>query len=114
MTKIFLAVGAAAVAFSAAPASAKHYTNYIACSKVKDGTCVAWHRMTRNEAAKAYASGYVFGPKYDYTPFGVLPHDYVTRYSLDPDGRYVYSNGYIYVVDPTTYTVTKVIDVLGS
>ncbi len=57
----------------------------------------------------------VFGPKYDYTPFSMLPPDYVSQYSLAPDGRYVYSNGYIYVVDPTTYAVTRVmIDVLGG
>ena len=31
-------------------------------------------------------------------------------YHLDPNDRYVYSNGYIYVVDPTTYAVTRVID----
>ena len=44
----------------------------------------------------------------------MLPHDYAVRYSLDPSGRYVYSNGYIYVVDPATYAVTRVIDVLGG
>ncbi len=54
-----------------------------------------------------------FGPSYDFTPFGMLPHDYVSQCSLDPNGRYVYNNGY-YVVDPTTYAVTQVIDVLGG
>jgi len=113
--KALLALGAAAVAFSAAPAAAeKHYSNYISGSKIKDGTCVTWKRLTRGAAVRAYANGYVFGPKYDYTPFAMLPPDYVTQYSLDPNGHYVYSNGYIYVVDPTTYAVTKVIDVLAQ
>src|SRR3954465_9774167 len=114
MTKALLALGVAAV-LSAAPAAAeKHYSNYIECSKVRNGTCVSWKRLTRGAAVRAYANGYVFGPKYDYTPFGMLPHDYVVRYDLDPNGRYVYSNGYIYVVDPTTYAVSRVIDVLGG
>ena len=117
MTRAFLALGgaAAAVALFAAPADAKkHYSNYLECSKVVNGACVSWHRMTRGKAARTFATGYVFGPTYAYTPYAVLPHDYAVRYSLDPSGRYVYSNGYIYVVDPATYAVTRVIDVLGG
>jgi DNA-binding beta-propeller fold protein YncE len=116
MTRLILALGAAAAVLSAAPADAKkHYSNYIECSKVVNGACVKWHRLTRGAAARAaYNTGYVFGPTYAYTPFAVLPHDYVVHYSLDPNGRYVYSNGYIYVVDPATYAVTRVIDVLGG
>ena len=116
MRKTFLALGAAAVVVSAAPVQAeKHYSNYIECSKVKDGACVKWHRLTRGAAIRAaYNSGYVFGPSYAYTPYTVLPHDYAVRYSLDPNGRYVYSNGYIYVVDPTTYAVQKIIDVMSQ
>jgi hypothetical protein len=33
----------------------------------------------------------------------------VSEYSLDPNGRYVYQDGYLYVVDPTTYAVNKII-----
>jgi hypothetical protein len=115
MTRALLALGAAAVVFSAAPAAAeKHYSNYIVCSKVKNGACGSWKRLTRGAAVRAYATGHVFGPTYTYTPFDMLPHDYTVRYSLDPNGRYVYSDGYIYVVDPTTYAVTRVIDVLAG
>jgi len=116
MTRVILALGAAATAVSAAPAGAeKHYSNYIECSKVVNGACVKWHRLTRGAAIRAaYKTGYVFGPSYSYTPYGVLPHDYAVRYSLEPSGRYVYSNGYIYVVDPTTYAVTRIIDVMGN
>ena len=114
MTKIILALGAAAVALTVTPADAKkHYSNFLECSKVVNGACVSWHRMTRGKAARVYASGYVFGPSYEYTPYYMLPHDYAVRYSLEPSGRYVYSNGYIYVVDPTTYAVTRIIDVLS-
>ena len=113
MTKAFLALGGAAAVLVAVPVSARQYTNFIECSKVRNGQCVAWHRMSRAKA-DAYSVGYVFGPNYSYTPFGVLPSDYVSRYHLDPSGRYVYNNGYIYVVDPTTYAIQRVIDVLGS
>jgi hypothetical protein len=37
----------------------------------------------------------------------------VTYYHLGTNERYVYSDGYIYVIDPTTYAVTRVIDTLS-
>ena len=116
MTRVILALGVVATALSAAPADAKkHYSNYIECSKVVNGACVKWQRLTRGAAIRAaHNTGYVFGPSYSYTPYAVLPHDYAVRYSLDPNGRYVYTNGYIYVVDPSTYAVTRIIDVLGG
>ena len=36
----------------------------------------------------------------------------VSRYHLSPNNRYVYTNGYIYQVDPTTYAVQRVIDAI--
>ena len=43
-----------------------------------------------------------------------LPQPVVTQYHLSPDERYVSTNGYIYVVDPSNYTVTRVITVPGG
>ena len=54
----------------------------------RHGHCVAAHR---------YRVGYVFGPNYGYTSYSAIPHRYVVRYRLNPDNRYVYSNGYVYV-----------------
>jgi hypothetical protein len=115
MTKALVALGAIAAVVSVAPAEAKkHYSNYVECTKVVNGACVQWHRLTRGAAIRAaYSTGHVFGPTYAYTSYYALPHDYTVRYSLDPNGRYVYSNGYIYVVDPTTYAVQRIIDVLS-
>ena len=64
MTKVFLALGAAAVALSAAPAEAKHYTNLTKCVRYHHGRCVAWKRLTRGEARRAgYADqGHFFLP----------------------------------------------------
>jgi hypothetical protein len=109
MTKTILAFGAAAVALSAMPADARHYSNMIACSGWRNGVCVAWNRLTAKQA-REIAVGTVFGPNYSYyAPFSTLPQAVVTEYKLTPGYRYVTADGYVYVVDPHTYAVTKVI-----
>lgn len=101
-TALLILSGAAFVA-SAAPVSAKTYV----CTKWHDGICVSAHRV---KGKAPYDVGYVFGPKYSYTTVTGLPRPVVTYYKLGTDSRYVYDNGYLYYVDPTTYAVTKVID----
>jgi hypothetical protein len=109
MTKALLALGAAAVALTALPADARHYSNTIACSGWRDGQCVAWNRLTRKQAAQV-AVGTVFGPNYSYySPFSSIPQTVVTEYHLNPDSKYVTADGYVYVVDPNSYAVTQVI-----
>jgi hypothetical protein len=98
-----LAVTGTALTVSAAPASAKTYV----CTKWDNGVCVSQHRV---KGQPPYAVGYVFGPNYTYTSMTDLPQPVVTYYKLGTDGRYVYSDGYLYEVDPGTYAVTKVID----
>ena len=109
MIKAFLALGAAAVAISALPAEARHYSNTIACSGWRNGQCVAWNRLTRKQAAEV-AVGTVFGPNYTYyAPFSTIPQTVVTQYHLEPSYKYVTADGYTYVVDPHTYAVIRVI-----
>jgi hypothetical protein len=112
MKLALLALAGTAVALPAVPASAaRHYTNHVSCAKYRHGRCVAWNRMTRARARHAnYRVGYRFGPRYSYTSYNALPRTYVTRYHLRPNYRYVYSDNRIYVVDPTTYAVQRVID----
>jgi hypothetical protein len=98
----------AAVALTVAPAPLQAKT-YV-CTKWRSGVCVSTHRV---KGVAPYKVGYVFGPTYDYTTYSTLPAPLVSHYHLDSDGRYVYSNGYVYVVDPTTYAVTRVIDMFG-
>ena len=86
MSRMLLAVAAAAVAAAATPANA---------------------RVT------VYHVGYSFGPTYTYTDFSALPQPIVTRYHLRDNYRYVNENGYVYVVSPKTYRVTRVIRVPG-
>jgi hypothetical protein len=67
--------------------------------------------MTRAEARRAgYRVGYRFGPDYGYTAYTALPQPVVTRYHLRDNFRYVNRDGYVYVVNPRTYRVVRVIN----
>lgn len=113
MRTMFLALGAVSVAMSAAPTEARHYSHMVQCTKYRHGQCVRWNRLTERQARQAaYRVGYHFGPSYSYVPVSQLPQPIVTQYSLSPDYRYVYRDHYIYVVDPKTYAITRVIDAL--
>ena len=109
MMKLLLAAGVAAVALTAAPSEARRHHSSTTCAKWRHGHCVKWKRMTRRQA---YRMGYRFGPRYSYTAYGALPRTYVTRYHLSPRYRYVYRDNYIYVVDPTTYAITRILNAL--
>jgi len=109
MNRILLALSGVAVALTAtAVADAKPKT-YV-CTKWNDGVCVSTHRV---KGTPPYQIGYAFGQAYAYTPYSSLPQPVVTYYKLNDSDRYVYANGYVYVVDPTTYAVTRVIDTLS-
>ena len=103
MNRLMLAVPAVALALSAMPGSAKTYV----CTKWDNGVCVSTHRV---KGTPPFAVGYTFGPNYAYTSVSDIPQPVVTYYKLGADKRYVYSDGYLYEVDPTTYAVTQVID----
>ena len=106
MRKILIALTGAAVAVTAASAADAKVKTYV-CTKWRDGLCVSTHRVKGSPAA--YKVGYVFGPNYTYTTYADIPTQVTGYYHLDSNGRYVYTNGYVFVVDPTTYAVTRVI-----
>ena len=114
MTKTLLALGAAAVALTgvATSADAQYRHHGRDCARWRHGHCVRWmnqgyyRSMSRHEA---YRVGYRFGPDYSYTEYSAIPRTYVTRYHLDPNNRYVYSNNTVYVVDPATYAITRIL-----
>ena len=119
MNKLLLAAGAAAVALTATPASADRHGHHgyrhhaRVCTKWRHGHCVRWAKKDVRVIRHArYRTGYVFGPKYVYTTYSTLPRTYVRRYDLNPDYRYVYRDNYIYVVNPRTYAIERVIDAL--
>ncbi len=100
MIKVMLALGVAAVALTATPSEARR-TGPVTCAKWRHGHCMRWRPR--------YSVGYTFGPTFGYTALGALPGTYVTRYHLRNNFRYVNENGYIYVVNPRTYRVVRVI-----
>src|SRR3954471_8623274 len=112
MTRTLLALGAAAVALTAMPAQARHYSNVRQCVKYRHGHCAAWRQRTRRQARNAgYRVGYNFGPNYSYSDIDALPGPVVTRYHLGSNFRYVNRDGNVYVVNPRTYRVVRVIQI---
>ena len=104
MMKALLALGTAAAALAvAAPAQARHITGPMTCARWHHHHCLAWRSR--------YNVGYMFGPHYGYVGYNALPGTVVTRYHLRPSYRYVNQNGYVYVVNPNTYRVVRVISV---
>jgi len=85
MKLTLLALAGAATALMAVPAAARH--NRYAMIRV----------------------GYAFGPSYAYTDYGTLPQPIVRRYHLRDNFRYVNRGGFVYVVNPRTYRVVRVI-----
>jgi len=98
MRYALLALAGAAIALTAVSADARRYSNEAACTRHENGRCVAWRDMSRHEARRAA-----------YRDFGTLPQPLVTRYHLRDNFRYVHRNGYVYVVNPRTYRVIRVI-----
>lgn len=103
--KMLFALGVAAASLTTAALADPPVTGTV-CTKYEHGVCTSTHKV---RGSPGYKVGYVFGPKYSYTSVSDLPQPMVTQYKLNPDGRYVYSDGYLYVVDPSTYAVTQVI-----
>lgn len=101
MMRALLAAGAAASALTAFPAEARHITGDVTCAHWRHGACLAWRPR--------YNVGYMFGPNYSYVGVDTLPGTVVTRYHLGPRYRYVNENGYVYVVNPRSYRVMRVI-----
>lgn len=64
-------------------------------------------------AKKRYNVGYRFGTGYQgYTPYDRIPEAYRREYGLDGSDRYIYRDGYIYQVDPTTRLVERVLSAI--
>jgi hypothetical protein len=116
MKKLLLSAAGLAVALTAMPAEARHHSRMasnMVCTKWRAGTCVKMHRVSKSAVRHArYRNGYVFGPRYAYTSYNRLPRAYVVRYDLSPNYRYVYRDNYIYVVDPKTYAVQRIISAI--
>ncbi len=100
----------AAMALSSVPAAAQHQDHH----KNWNNNDRADHNRASHDARWSNSNGYRFGPRYSYTSYNALPPAYVSRCHLSRHYRYVYNDGYIYQVDPTTYAVTQVIAALTA
>ena len=99
--KKLVAIGlVAALSFGSAPAMAqRHDQNH-------------GRDMSRGKQVahtQHYRVGHRFGPRYSYTSYSALPRTYVMRYHLSPRNRYVYNDGYIYVINPATFAVMRIL-----
>lgn len=88
MKYALLALAGAAVALTVTPADARHHAR-----------------------SATIRVGYAFGPSYAYTDYAALPQPTVKRYHLRNTFRYVNRDGFVYVVNPRTYRVVRVIRV---
>ena len=68
--------------------------------------------MPPGQAKKLFDVGQRIPSGYSYTPWGTLPGDLRDRYDLDDDYRYIYRDNRVYVVDPATSLVTRIIDAI--
>jgi hypothetical protein len=105
-----LAAATVAIAFAAAPAVAKNDPSKLGCTQMQNGQCTAWKELTDAQARHVRMHD-VFGPNYPYyVKLSALPPDIVRQYDLEARSLYVgTSNGYLFVVDPNGYWVTRVI-----
>ena len=109
MKLLFASTAVAALALTSAPAVGQHarHSGYDRHENHNNG----WHKGHRAHKAK-WNKGYRFGRNYRYTSYNALPRTYVRQYNLSPRYRYVYQDGYIYQVDPTSYAVTRILEAL--
>lgn len=106
-----LMTAAAAIALAAVPAAAKTKDpSQLGCTQVQNGQCTGWAELTSRQAM-AVRMNDVFGPNYPYyLKVTDLPEDTAREYDLDTRSRYIAtSDGYIFVIDPNGYQVTRVI-----
>jgi hypothetical protein len=65
------------------------------------------------QAKKLYGVGQRLPYGYNnWTPYNQIPYDIRDRYDLDPYGRYIYDQNYVYRVDPTTMIVSQVLNAI--
>jgi len=119
MKQILILAGAAALA-STAPAYAKpgHGNPHGAVGYGVGGCPLGLAKkgngcLPPGQAKKRYGVGYRFDRGFaGWTPYNQIPYDLRNRYDLNPYGRYIYDQNYIYQVDPTTYAVSRVLDAI--
>jgi hypothetical protein len=122
MKNILILAGAAVLAASAAaPAAAKPGNGHGSHASMGYGTgnCPPGLAKKHNgclppgQARKRYDIGQRLPYGYNgYTPYDQIPYDVRSQYDLDPYGRYIYDQNYVYGVDPRTNAITRILSAI--
>jgi len=65
------------------------------------------------QAAKRFNVGQRLPYGYNgYTPYNQIPYDVRSQYNLDPSGRYIYDQNYLYGVDPRTNAISQILSAI--
>lgn len=65
------------------------------------------------QAKRLFRQGQRVSSHYRYiTPYSSIPQALIDRYDLNPNDRYIYRNNVIYVVDPRTSLVERIINAI--
>jgi hypothetical protein len=113
MKQLLLLAGLAALA-AAAPADAKPKGYGYGAAGCPPGLAKKNNGcLPPGQAKKLYGVGYRFDRGFSgWTPYNQIPYDIRNQYGLNPSGRYIYDQNYIYQVDPATYVVSRVLDAI--
>lgn len=129
MKKLLLLSAAAMALGLSAPASAQWHDRdrgRDGCSEWRHGRCVDgyrnygqyqrermhrrnWERRMARRDARDWGVGYRVPRSYSYYGYNSIPRDYARRYNLDPNYRYVRRDNNIYVVNPGTYAIERIL-----
>ena len=67
--------------------------------------------MPPGQAKRLFHTGQRVPVNYKYiTPYSDIPQSLINQYDLTDQNRYIYRNNVIYVVDPTTNLITRIIN----
>jgi hypothetical protein len=121
MKNVLILAGAAVLAASAiAPAAAKPGKGHGNHSTMAyAGNCPPGLAKKNNgclppgQAKRRYNVGQRLPYGYNgYTPYNQIPYDVRSQYDLDPYGRYIYDQNYVYGVDPRTNAITQILSAI--
>lgn len=68
-----------------------------------------WERRGYRDEGRNWGVGYRVPQSYSYYGYNGIPRDYARRYNLDPNYRYVRRNNQVYVVNPGTYAIERIL-----
>ena len=119
MKNLLILTGIAALAATVTAAAKPGTGHGNHSSMVSGGNCPPGLAKKNNgclppgQAKKLYSVGQRLPYGYaGYTPYNQIPYDVRSQYDLDPYGRYIYDQNYVYGVDPRTNAITQILSAI--